>query len=69
MNTPTSIPWSADVETPVSDHERIAIRAQEIWRELGCPKDQDLAIWLEAEAELSATDHKVLRHPHRPGIG
>lgn len=67
MKMPTSIPWSADVEIPSAcEHDLIAHRAQEIWRDLGCPEHRDLDIWLEAEAEVRATLQKVFRHPHLP---
>lgn len=45
-------------------HEDIIRRAQELWRAQGCPRNCDLAIWLEAEAELQAIKKKVYRHPH-----
>jgi Protein of unknown function (DUF2934) len=48
----------------VATHEAIALRALEIWRELGCPQNHDLDIWLEAEAELRAIDQHCFRHPH-----
>ncbi len=42
----------------------ISRRAYELWKEQGCPRNCDLAIWLEAEAELQAIKHRVFRHPH-----
>lgn len=39
---------------PVSQ-EAIAVRAREIWVNRGCPSDQDLDIWLEAERQLSVS--------------
>jgi hypothetical protein len=33
-------------------HEQIAKRAQEIWRQRGCPHGQDKQHWLEAEQQL-----------------
>lgn len=60
---------SADTDSSVCDHEHIARRAEEIWRELGKPSGRDLEIWLEAEAELRATRDHVYRHPHLPGSG
>jgi hypothetical protein len=44
-------------------HEHITERARELWLEQGCPTDRDEAIWLEAEAELLATQQGRLRHP------
>ena len=35
-------------------HEEVTRRAEEIWREKGCPSDRDEEIWLEAERQLSA---------------
>lgn len=57
--------WSEEMaeEHPVT-HEEIAHRAEELWRSQGCPRNCDLVIWLEAEAELQAIKHKVYRHPH-----
>ena len=66
MNTLHPFTPSLDPDSPLPDHDRIALRAQQIWRELGCPQNQDLAIWLEAEAEVHAIDQKTLRHPHLP---
>lgn len=51
---------------PAALHELIAARAQEIWSQAGRPEGQDLEIWLEAEAEIQATLHRTLRHPHLP---
>ena len=46
-------------------HETIVQRAREIWLQLGQPDGQDLAIWLEAERELSerrrAVDQELLQ--------
>lgn len=46
-------------------YEHIAARARELWLEQGCPENRDKANWLEAEAELLATQQGRLRHPHR----
>lgn len=35
-------------------HEAIAARAEEIWRQQGCPAGKDTGIWLLAEAHLKA---------------
>ena len=35
-------------------HEEIAVRAYEIWERDGRPTDQDEAIWLAAELELTS---------------
>lgn len=59
----TSTPFGVDVGQSVT-HESIAARARELWLEQGCPKNQDEAIWLEAEAELLAMQQGRLRHPH-----
>jgi len=34
-------------------HEKIARRAEEIWHRRGCPSGSDIAIWLEAEHQLT----------------
>ncbi len=39
MNTPT--------------HDEIALQAQQLWRNRGCPDGCDTEIWLEAERQLS----------------
>jgi hypothetical protein len=33
-------------------HDEIAARAEELWRERGCPHGQSTEIWLEAEQQL-----------------
>jgi hypothetical protein len=66
MNSLHPFTPSLDPDSTLSDHDRIARRAQEIWRELGCPQNQDLAIWLEAEAEVHAVAQKTFRHPRLP---
>jgi len=59
----TQFPPKADTRTATAEsrpggkapaHEKIAARAQEIWRERGCPKGQDEEIWYQAERELRA---------------
>jgi hypothetical protein len=34
-------------------HDRIAEKAYEIWLTKGCPADNEVSIWLEAEHQLS----------------
>ncbi|MEO6569278.1 MAG: DUF2934 domain-containing protein [Opitutaceae bacterium] len=36
-------------------HEAVTQRAQQIWRERGCPEGCDTQIWLEAERQLAMT--------------
>ena len=36
----------------VPTHEEIAVEAEVLWRQRGCPRDHDLEIWLEAERQL-----------------
>ena len=33
-------------------HEEIAVEAEVLWRQRGCPRDCDTQIWLEAERTL-----------------
>jgi len=33
-------------------HEEIAVEAEVLWRQEGCPHDRDDAIWLQAERQL-----------------
>jgi hypothetical protein len=52
-------------------HEDIAVEAEVLWRQEGCPKDRDDSIWLEAERQLSQVarnfwneqDEKALSDP------
>lgn len=66
MDTLIPFPLPADTDNPARTHELIARRAQELWHELGCPENQDLAIWLESEAEIRAMRERAFRHPHHP---
>lgn len=66
MDTLIPFPLPSDTDDPATDHALIARRAEEIWRGLGCPAGQDLAIWLEAEAEIHATRAHAFRHPQVP---
>lgn len=55
---------SVDTECEhVATQEAIALRARELWLAQGCPKNRDLDIWLEAEAELRAIEEHRYRHP------
>ncbi len=47
MNTTTE----ADIRTQVS-HDEVSRRAEELWRQYGCPEARDEEIWLEAERQL-----------------
>lgn len=69
MDTLLSFPLPTEADDPARIHDLIARRAREIWRELGCPKNQDLDIWLEAEAEIRATRARAFRHPQFPLAG
>ena len=66
MDTLMPFPLPSEDDNPARIHELVARRAQEIWCQLGCPQHQDLAIWLEAEAEIHAMREKSFRHPHMP---
>lgn len=66
MNTLIPFPLPSETDDPAKTHELIARRAQELWLELGQPDNQDLAIWLEAEAEIRATRERSFRHPRSP---
>lgn len=66
MDTLLPFPLPSENDDPAKTHELIALRAQEIWRQLGCPENQDLAIWVEAESEIRATRERCFRHPHSP---
>jgi len=43
---------SGHADAPAADHGQIAERAYLIWRQCGCPSDQDVGTWYEAEAQL-----------------
>lgn len=58
---------NTDVEHVVT-HDDIAARARELWFEQGCPENCDETIWLEAEAELLATQQGRFRHPCLPRL-
>lgn len=60
---PPAAPETPSPDRPVS-HESIADRAREIWIAQGSPENCDEAIWLEAEAELTAIQQKRYRHPN-----
>ena len=66
MDSLIPFPLPSDTDDPARTHALVARRAEEIWRELGCPQNQDLAIWLEAEAEIRAIRERSFRHPHSP---
>lgn len=66
MDTLIPFPLPAATDDPAKIHELIAQRAEDIWRSLGRPANQDLAIWLEAEAEIRATRERSFRHPRSP---
>ena len=66
MDTLIPFPLPTDTDDPARTRELIARRAEELWRSLGCPEHQDLAIWLEAEAEIRATRERSFRHPQPP---
>jgi hypothetical protein len=64
MDTLQPFPPPQADDDPAQTHELIAHRARDLWRQLGRPADRDLEIWLEAEAEIKATQGHTLRHPH-----
>ncbi len=66
MDTLIPFPLPTDTDDPARTRTLIARRAEELWRSLGCPEHQDLAIWLEAEAEIRAMRERSFRHPHSP---
>ena len=66
MDTLIPFPRPTAADDSATIHKMIARRAQEIWRDLGCPANRDLDIWLEAEAEIEATRNRSYRHPHSP---
>lgn len=39
--------------------EQIALHAEMLWRQRGCPQGQDKEIWLEAERRLSEENRRI----------
>jgi hypothetical protein len=54
MQEPHSLITSPDDTKHAPLHSDIAQCAQELWVKYGKPADRDLAIWLEAEHQLSS---------------
>lgn len=46
-----------------TSHEEISRRAQELWRQYGCPQGRDDEIWFEAERQLRGTQPESLNVP------
>lgn len=51
-----------------TSHQEISRRAEELWRQYGCPQGRDEAIWLEAERQLRGTASS-LSAPSSEGMG
>lgn len=66
METLNPFPLPTEDENPAAIHELVARRAEAIWRSLDRPENRDLAIWLEAEAEIRAMRERSFRHPRCP---
>jgi len=49
-----SNPTKSSESAAALSHEEIAVRAEALWRERGCPQGCDEGIWLEAERQLPA---------------
>jgi hypothetical protein len=47
------------IQTEAS-RDAIAVRAYQFWESAGCPLGRDLEYWLQAEAELNATNHRAV---------
>jgi len=52
IGSPAAEPASAANARLTPTHEEIAIRAEALWRETGCPRGCDKQIWLAAERRL-----------------
>jgi hypothetical protein len=39
-------------------HDEIALRAYSLWEQQGRPQNQEVAIWLRAEAQLRQSQHE-----------
>jgi len=51
-----------------TSHAEISRRAEELWRQYGCPQGRDEEIWLEAERQLRGTA-STLASPAAEGVG
>lgn len=51
-----------------TSHQEISRRAEELWRQYGCPQGRDEEIWLEAEGQLRGTASS-LAAPSSEGVG
>jgi len=52
-NVVTAMKSTSSSVNVAPSHEGIAVEAERLWRQEGCPKDRDEAIWLEAERQLA----------------
>ena len=59
------------MNTNYPSHESVTQRAQQIWRDRGCPSGADNEIWLEAERQLltTASAHNAPSSPEGRGNG
>ena len=65
MKKPIGAPTNEPRETYAaddSDHEKIAIRAYELWIGRGCPIGSPEIDWLQAEAEISESPEAATMH-------
>jgi hypothetical protein len=46
------VPMSRANAAVAPTHEEIAVEAEVLWRQRGCPENRDEEIWLEAERQL-----------------
>lgn len=47
-----TVPTSCANDALAPSHEEIAVEAEVLWRQKGCPENCDEEIWLEAERQL-----------------
>jgi hypothetical protein len=50
--TLNTVPTSCANDALAPSHEEIAVEAEVLWRQKGCPENCDEEIWLEAERQL-----------------
>lgn len=73
VSPPAQVAAAIDFQPP-SRYQEIKARAYLIWRKAGCPEGQQLAHWLEAEAQVKQSSngsHPAIprAHPAAPANG
>ena len=67
-NKMTVSPSRSHSLTGLPSHEEIAVEAEVLWRQNGCPVDCDAAFWLEAESQLLQVAKAYQREQNDPAM-